>query len=98
MLWPGSLSPAPGSASLSIRDAESKAFGKLDGLWYVDSYRFNAPHNRIYIAPGHRIVGYQCPGWISMDDFPSLKYTFAAGKSYEMVCESKGPVIYPSPG
>ena len=98
MLWPASSSPTRNSASLSIRDAEGGAFGALDGLWYVDTYRFKTPQSRIYIAPGQRAVGYQCPGWMSMDDYPSFKYSFEAGKSYEMVCEANGPVIHLLPG
>ena len=98
MLRPASLTSSSNSASLSIRDADSKTFGELDGLWYVDTYRFKTPQSRIYIAPGHRAVGYQCPGWMSMDDFPSLQYTFEAGKNYEMVCAAKGPVIHRLPG
>ena len=98
MLWPASSNPSRNSASLSIRDAEGKAFGALDGLWYVDTFRFKTLQNRIYIAPGQRAVGYQCPGWMSMDDYPSFKYDFEARKSYEMVCGSKGPVIHLVPG
>src|SRR5690349_2877517 len=93
MLRPASFTPSPKTASLSFRDAEGKPFGTLDGLWYVDTYRFKTPQSHIYIAPGHRAVGYQCPGWVSSDDYASLQYDFEAGRSYEMVCEAKGPII-----
>ena len=98
MLRPASVSPSSNSASLTFRDAHSKPFGELDGIWYVDEYRFKTPQTRIYITPGRRSVGYQCPGWMSMDDFASVQYAFDGGKSYEMVCEDKGPVIHPLSG
>jgi len=98
MIWPASSTPSRNSASLSIRDAVGNAFGAFDGLWYVDTFRFETAQSRIYIAPGHRAIGYQCPGWNSVDEYPSLMYTFEAGKSYEMVCEAKGPVIHLLPG
>jgi len=97
-LRPVSITSSPNYASLSFRDADGKSLGEADGLWFVDNYRFKAPQSRVYIAPGRRSVGYQCPGWMSWDDFASLQYIFEAGKNYEMVCEHQGPVIYPLPG
>ena len=94
-MHPVSMSPSADYASLSIRDAHGKPLDELDGLWYVDKYRFKERQNHIYIAQGQHSVGYQCPGWTSWDDFASVVYRFEAGKSYEVVCEEKGPVINP---
>ena len=93
-LGPVSIVPSSNYASLSFRDSEGKLLGPVDGIWYVDYYRFKTPQNHVYIAQGKRSVGYQCPGWMSSDDFAALQFRFEAGISYEMVCEASGPVVY----
>jgi len=66
---------------------------KYDGIWSVDGHDIpNGPVQSVFVAPGKRDIGYLCPGWISMDGFPSLSHTVVAGKHYEINCE-KEPYI-----
>ena len=97
MLRPVSEVPSPNYAELSFRDAGGKEIGKWDGIWYIDGTEFQKPRTHVYVARGRRVVGYQCPGWISVDGYVGLEYTFIGGQSYEMVCEAKGPVIHSLP-
>ena len=97
MLREVSPTPSPNYASLSFRAADGRPLGEWDGIWYVDGRDFDRPRSHVYVARGRRIIGYNCPGWVSVDGYVGLHHRFEGGKRYEMVCEKKGPVIHALP-
>lgn len=97
MLRETSPTPSPNYASLSFRSADGSPLGEWDGIWYVDGLDFRKPQAHVFVAKGRRVIGYNCPGWVSVDGYVGLEHHFAGGKHYEMVCEKKGPVIYALP-
>ena len=80
-----------------FRAADGRPLGEWDGIWYVDGSDFDRPRSHVYVARGRRIIGYNCPGWVSVDGYVGLQHRFEGGKRYEMVCEKKGPVIHALP-
>lgn len=97
MLRETSPTPSANYASLSFRAANGSPLGMGDGIWYVDGHDLRKPQSHVYVARGRRVIGYNCPGWVSVDGFVGLQHQFEGGKRYEMVCEEKGPVIYALP-
>ena len=84
-----SSGPSPRYATLSFSRVRDLPFYEFDGLWYVDKYRFKTHREVIYVAEGERTIGYQCQGKLSADDWPSLRFQFERGKTYDLVCEIK---------
>ena len=70
---------------------------KHDGIWSVDSRDIpNGPVQSLFVVPGKHKIGYNCPGWITMDGPAILPYVFEADRRYEINCE-KEPYIRPMP-
>ena len=65
-----------------------------NGIWSVDGRDIpKGPVQSIFVVPGTRDIGYSCPGWISMDRFPSISHAFIADEHYEINCEQE-PYIH----
>jgi hypothetical protein len=94
---PASTMPMSNDAALTFRDVPRKPFEHWDGVGIrsVDRHQFDPPQTHIYIAPGRRSVGWLCAGWVTVDGYPTVEYSFERGKSYEMTCEDTGVVIRP---
>ncbi len=61
-----------------------------DGVWSIDKkYLPSGPAQVVYVAPGRRKIGYNCPGFLFMDNPPTLEHNFEAGKLYEIVCDGE---------
>jgi hypothetical protein len=93
---PFSVSPSPDHPMVLLTISARSGYPSVpqyDGIWSIDGRDIpKGPVQSIHIAPGEHEISYLCPGWISMDGFPSLPYVFAAGAHYEINCE-KNPHI-----
>ena len=76
-------------ARLSVVDRVNYAFvAGRDGVISVDGRAVpGGPVREIWIAPGHRAIGYACPGWLTMDGSAMLSRTFVAGGRYRLTCD-----------
>lgn len=60
---------------------------KLGGIYSVGDYHF--PHGSkpsVQLRPGWRIIGYSCPGYVTLDAVPTIGYHFQGGRTYEIYC------------
>jgi hypothetical protein len=74
-----------------------KKFGG-SGIHAVDGHAFsNAIDSPIYVLEGRHVIGYLCPGWISVDAGPTLTFDFKAGATYVLDCNGT-PSIHAATG
>jgi len=78
----------PDAASLSMRDRPGSPFlAGHNGITSVDGLGMqNGPARSLRLKPGKHVLGYDCPGWLYVDDRPRLSHEFAAGAIYELDC------------
>ena len=85
------LAPTSGvMAHLTVRDrANYPVVPGVDGFVSVGSQSIpGGPTRELWVEPGKRIIGYSCPGWITVDGPATITYNFLAGMRYELTCES----------
>ena len=57
------------------------------GITSVDGHTFSAMlGSTLYVMEGRRVIGFVCPGHITVDTGPRITYDFEAGKSYVLDC------------
>jgi hypothetical protein len=67
---------------------------KLGGIYTVGDYALpREPSREVHLAPGNRNIGYSCPGYIFVDNPPSIWHKFEGGVTYEMSCEKGVPTF-----
>jgi hypothetical protein len=70
---------------------------KLGGIYTIDDDPLpRAPSLEVHLAPGNRNIGYSCPGYIFVDNPPSVWHKFEGGLTYEMSCENGVPIFQAS--
>lgn len=76
-------------ARLSVVDRVNYGFvpGR-DGVISVDGRAVpGGPVRELWVVPGHRAIGYACPGWVALGGPAMLSRTFVAGGVYRLTCE-----------
>ena len=90
-------STAPASKELAatlIFVQGDQPLDKLGGIYTVGDYSLpHEPSLEVHLAPGNRNIGYSCPGYIFVDNPPSVWHKFEGGLTYEMSCEKGVPVF-----
>ena len=77
-------------AHLAIRDRVNyPVVPGIDGFVSVGSRSIpGGPARELWVEPGKRVIGYSCPGWITVDGPATISYNFLAGARYDLTCES----------
>lgn len=90
MLRPASERPSPDYALLVLSIEDGRQATSLDGILAVDGADLSeGQRKRIYVAKGLRKIGYECPGWVTVDGPATIDKRFKPGKRYRLVCGSK---------
>ena len=76
------------AAVLTVRERPGYPFAAgRDGVTQVDGRGvLGGPSRTVSLKPGVHVVTYSCPGWLSVDGYPELSYTFQPGSRYELDC------------
>lgn len=77
-------------AHLSVRERAKYPFRPgIDGFISVNERDIpGGPVRELWVTPGWRVIGYSCPGWITVDGPANISQTFVAGARYALSCES----------
>jgi hypothetical protein len=77
-------------AHLLMRERANYAFTPgINGLVSVNERNIpGGPVRELWVSPGRRVIGFSCPGWITVDGPATITQTFAAGANYEVTCEA----------
>lgn len=88
-----STSPAAKElAAILIFVQGDRPLDKVGGIYTVGDYALpREPSLEVHLAPGNRDIGYSCPGYIFVDNPPSVWHKFEGGLTYEMSCEKGEP-------
>jgi hypothetical protein len=58
------------------------------GIRAVDGNIFSRTiGSTVYVKSGRRVIGYDCPGWITTDSGPTLTYVFESGLDHMLDCK-----------
>jgi hypothetical protein len=98
VLLNGCASVPPSATELAATVSFVEGDRPLDrgaGIYSVGNYNLpREPSLVVYVAPGYREIGYNCPGYIFVDGAPTVSYKFWGGEQYEIFCDKNGkPVI-----
>jgi len=94
MLRPFSPEASPNYALLSLAVEKGSHASAYDGILSVDGADVPKElRQQAYVAGGSRRVGYECPGWITMDGPSTIDRYFEPGKRYRLMCGSKPALI-----
>jgi hypothetical protein len=64
------------------------------GIYSVGEYDLpREPSLEVHLAPGNRNIGYSCPGYVFVDNPPSVWHKFEGALTYEMTCEKGVPIF-----
>jgi len=74
-------------AASQEEDGISPAILRIDDKWLEDRPTL------VYVRPGRRAVGINCPGRIVLDTPPPVTATFVAGSTYEIHCYAGKPAV-----
>ena len=86
----------PSYASLTMKSETGAEFTTNDGFLAVNGNDLGRPSQRIYVARGPRVIGYNCPGWIRTHGYSVIEYTFEPATDYVMLCtRAPFPTIQP---
>jgi hypothetical protein len=75
--------------------AGDKPLDRGSGIYSIGNYNLpREPMKVVYIAPGYREIGYNCPGYIFVDNPPTVLHKFLGGKQYELFCDKDGKPVF----
>lgn len=77
-------------AALTMRDARPAGAWQHDagnGINSIDGHAVSVPvGSSLYLREGRHVVGYLCPGWVSVDAGAMLTRDFKANVAYVLDC------------
>ena len=75
-------------AYIQFVDLSDKPYGRI---WAVDHHHLNGDvRHRVRLSPGIHSIGYYCGNRVYIHWEPRVVHRFAAGKSYELSCNTAG--------